>query len=160
MLPVLPTGRCQGRPARVITMLFCASMTYRVTWYGPVSSARRLLTVPMGSRRTPAASTLWARHLGSCQDKPARAETSLCANTILEGRVLWTRQFGTSGSDLGAQLKVYAGGVYVVGNTDGALPGQTNAGGQDFFVVKYNPQGGVLWKRQFGSARCGLCDKS
>src|SRR5207247_2073037 len=43
-------------------------------------------------------------------------------------------------------------GVYVTGNTQGALSGQTNAGGQDAFVQKYDANGNLLWTKQFGTS--------
>jgi len=45
-----------------------------------------------------------------------------------------------------------AGGVHVVGLTDGALPGRTRAGKGDAFLVRYGPGGRRLQLRQFGSA--------
>ena len=42
-------------------------------------------------------------------------------------------------------------GVYVVGTTNGALPGQTAHGQNDVFVRKYDPAGNYLWTRQFGT---------
>lgn len=81
------------------------------------------------------------------------------------GATIWTRQFGTVASDLASGLSVDPGGVYVVGRTDGALPGQTSSGSGDAFVRKYDFDGntGVYappalpdesdgWTRQFGSA--------
>jgi hypothetical protein len=68
------------------------------------------------------------------------------------GNELWTRQFGTPGSDFVAGVAADAGGVYVAGNTQGALPGQVAAGGQaDAFVRKLDPAGNELWTRQFGT---------
>jgi hypothetical protein len=37
-------------------------------------------------------------------------------------------------------------GVYITGSANGALPGQTSAGGA--FVRKYDPYGDELWTRQ------------
>jgi hypothetical protein len=48
-----------------------------------------------------------------------------------------------------SQSDVY--GVYVVGYTDGALPGQTNAGDYDVFLRKYDGNGNEVWTRQFGT---------
>jgi hypothetical protein len=66
------------------------------------------------------------------------------------GNLLWTRQLGPSTT---AAYAVSAGawGVYVAGRTSGALPGQTNAGGTDAFVAKYDAAGNLLWTRQFGT---------
>ena len=66
------------------------------------------------------------------------------------GRVLWTKQFGTTAEDYANAIAVDATGVYVVGNTLGALGG-SNAGGWDAFVRKYDANGNVLWTNQFGT---------
>lgn len=69
------------------------------------------------------------------------------------GGLIWTSEFGTAGLDLayGVGLDA-AGNAYVTGSAAGALPGQTSVGGQDAFVLAYNPSGIVLWTRQFGTA--------
>ena len=80
----------------------------------------------------------------------------------LNGTQLWTRQFGTSGIDLppGSGPQAPAGpsgialgrtGLYVVGTTDGAFPGQTNEGLTDGFLLKYDANGTRQWTRQFGT---------
>ncbi|MGH9038425.1 MAG: hypothetical protein ACRD0O_21930, partial [Acidimicrobiia bacterium] len=64
----------------------------------------------------------------------------------------WTRQFGTRAAEeaLGVTIDP-AGAAYVVGWTFGTLPGQVSAGTVDAFIRKYDPTGGELWTRQFGS---------
>jgi hypothetical protein len=69
-----------------------------------------------------------------------------------DGNELWTRQFGTAGSDAAHETDVDANGVVVVGRVFGALPGQQHAGARDVFVRKYDTRGNVLWTRQFGTA--------
>jgi len=50
----------------------------------------------------------------------------------------WTRQFGTSDNDYAPGLAVDASGnVYIAGWTEGALPGQSYAGGGDVLLVKF-----------------------
>jgi len=49
-------------------------------------------------------------------------------------------------------VKTDASGVYVVGSSDGALPGKISTGASDAFIRKYDPNGNELWTRQFGSA--------
>lgn len=71
---------------------------------------------------------------------------------ISDGEPQWTRQFGTSADDAATGVGVIGSGIFVAGSTGGALGGQTHAGGQDGFVRKYTPTGGVAWTRQFGSA--------
>jgi hypothetical protein len=68
------------------------------------------------------------------------------------GNFVWTRQFGSPGADQASGVAVSAGNVYVTGSTDSALPGLTNAGGQDAFVRMYDGGGGEIWTRQFGTS--------
>jgi hypothetical protein len=69
-----------------------------------------------------------------------------------DGRVVWTRQFGTSRYDDALSIAVGARGVYVAGNTMGAWPGHVNAGDYDVFVRRFDVNGGVAWTHQFGSS--------
>ena len=67
----------------------------------------------------------------------------------------WTRQFGSAGYDYADGIAVDGTGVYVTGYTYSHLPGQTNSGSLDAFVMKLDAidgddDGG--WTRQFGSA--------
>jgi hypothetical protein len=48
--------------------------------------------------------------------------------------------------------------VYVVGFTNGELPGQTDEGIRDAFIRKYNADGDEEWTRQFGIS--GIDDAS
>jgi len=45
-----------------------------------------------------------------------------------------------------------SGNVYLSGRTAGTLPGETNAGGEDTFVAKYDSSGTLQWARQFGTS--------
>ncbi|MCB0111983.1 MAG: hypothetical protein KDE53_38935, partial [Caldilineaceae bacterium] len=68
------------------------------------------------------------------------------------GNELWTRQFGSDATDRAAQVASHDAALYVVGDTYGALPGQTNIsqqGSSDAFVRKYDLAGNDLWTRQF-----------
>jgi len=69
-----------------------------------------------------------------------------------DGKVLWTRQFGTIGNDDALGLAIDgAGSLYVVGSTGGSFPGQTASGVSDAFVRKYDAGGKEVWTRQFGT---------
>ena len=70
--------------------------------------------------------------------------------TDFNGEVVWTRQFGTAKYDDALGIATSAQGVYVAGNTTGALPGHVNAGDYDVFVRKYDAKGGAVWTQQFG----------
>lgn len=69
------------------------------------------------------------------------------------GNLVWVRQFGTTGTavDHADGVATRRGQIYVVGYTEGALPRQVSAGGADVFVRKYDPDGRVVWTRQFGT---------
>ena len=68
------------------------------------------------------------------------------------GTKQWTKQLGTSYKDNATGVAVdSSGNVYAAGYTMGALDGNTNAGGDDLFVVKYNSSGTKQWTQQLGS---------
>ena len=69
------------------------------------------------------------------------------------GTKQWTKQLGTSSTDLADGVATdSSGNVYVVGYTYGGLDGNTNTGGSDLFVVKYNSSGTKQWTKQLGSS--------
>ena len=71
----------------------------------------------------------------------------------VSGQVVdWTRQFGTSSFDVAYAVAVDGSGVYVAGRTDGTLPGEMSAGGDDAFLRKYGAEGTEAWTRQFGTS--------
>ena len=58
------------------------------------------------------------------------------------GTKQWTQQLGSTSSDVGFRVSVDSSdNIYVTGYTEGGLDGNTNAGGMDIFVVKYNSSG-------------------
>jgi hypothetical protein len=66
--------------------------------------------------------------------------------------IQWIRQFGTALWDSGFGVSVDgAGNVYVIGETNGTLPGQRRVGGNDAFLRKYDGSGKEIWTRQFGT---------
>ena len=71
------------------------------------------------------------------------------------GNEVWTRQFGTPvgtpSTEDALAIAADATGLFVVGTTNGAFSGQTNAGGTDAFVRKYDVDGNEVWTRQFGT---------
>ncbi len=68
----------------------------------------------------------------------------------LDGNLVWTSQLLNA---TGRVLSVFAdsSGVYATGSVGGALPTQTQIGGGDAFLVKYNLNGSLAWARQFGT---------
>jgi hypothetical protein len=70
-----------------------------------------------------------------------------------DGTEVWTRQFGSTGDDLGYSMAIdEAGNIFVVGKMGAAATGQTSSGGADAFIRKYDSSGTEVWTRQFGSA--------
>ena len=67
------------------------------------------------------------------------------------GKILWTKQFGTSNYDYAYSVAANANGkVYVVGHTNGSLQG-ANKGARDAYIRKYGSGGKILWTKQFGT---------
>jgi hypothetical protein len=72
---------------------------------------------------------------------------------------LYTKQFGSSLIDYARKVVADdAGNVYVAGSTFGVIDGvttgvsNTNKGGADAFVAKFDDRGTLVWAVQFGSA--------
>jgi PKD repeat protein len=59
----------------------------------------------------------------------------VCAYDV-NGSMLWAIQFGTAAADRISSVSAASNGVYVAGNTQGTMPGQTSSGGDDAFVAK------------------------
>jgi len=68
------------------------------------------------------------------------------------GKELWSAplNFGSAQGGV-ASMAVASDGVYLAGQVNGTLPGQTSVGSYDAFAVKYDLNGKVLWTRQFGT---------
>lgn len=87
----------------------------------------------------------------SDQDKTLFIQEPFIRKYNLKGTELWIREFETDFSNVINGISGVASGVYVVGRTHGALPGQESAGGTDAFIRKYDPDGIELWTRQYGT---------
>ena len=69
------------------------------------------------------------------------------------GTKQWTKQLGTSSTDTANGVATdSSGNVYVAGGTYGGLDGNTSAGDNDLFVVKYNSSGTKQWTNQMGTS--------
>ena len=68
--------------------------------------------------------------------------------------VAWIHQLGTSAHDESYGVATDAdGNVFISGDTTGNLDGQTNAGGADAFLSKYDASGGApIWTRLLGTS--------
>jgi len=64
-----------------------------------------------------------------------------------------TQQLGSSSVDLGSGVTVdNSSNIYVTGETQGGLDGNTSSGGADIFLVKYNSSGTKQWTQQLGTS--------
>jgi hypothetical protein len=69
------------------------------------------------------------------------------------GTKQWTKQLGTSATDIGNGVTVDSSdNIYVTGSTGGGLDGNTNSGWRDIFLVKYNSSGTKQWTKQLGTS--------
>lgn len=73
------------------------------------------------------------------------------------GTLLWSRQFGGTQDDNGSRVATdAAGNIYVAGDFRLSVAFGTNtltsAGGSDFYLLKFDPSGMLLWARQAGGA--------
>jgi uncharacterized protein (TIGR03437 family) len=66
------------------------------------------------------------------------------------GTKVWDAEWGNGNVDDAWGVATDGSGVYVVGETDRAFPGQVNAGSTDGYVRKYDPTGNLQWTKQFG----------
>ena len=68
------------------------------------------------------------------------------------GDILWTRQLGMTGEDIGFGIATDDfGNAYVTGYTSGDLT-KPNAGALDGYVIKFDGEGNVVWQDQFGGS--------
>ena len=69
------------------------------------------------------------------------------------GTKQWTKKLGTWQNDLANGVATdSSGNIYVTGGTYGGLDGNTSAGVNDLFVVKYNSSGTKQWTKQLGTS--------
>ena len=79
------------------------------------------------------------------------------------GALQWIKQLGNvtspttaSGDDYVNALKIYGSDLYITGYTSGSLaPGETNGGGYDSFIAKFDNDGVLQWIRQLGNTTIG-----
>lgn len=85
---------------------------------------------------------------------PAGGQDAFLMKFDPDGEPVWNRYIGQQFQDLGSAVALdVSGAVYLVGGTSGALPGQTHAGGGDYFIAKYTPNGDQVWVTQHGSSQ-------
>ena len=69
------------------------------------------------------------------------------------GTLLWSRQVGASGGyTYGYGISHdNSGNSYITGSTTVGISGQTQTGGTDYFIAKYDSSGNLVWTRQVGA---------
>ena len=83
----------------------------------------------------------------------AMAGDAYLAKYDTSGTRSWVRLYGTAADDYGFAVATGGSGeVYLAGETEGDPDGQTNSGGQDGFVAKYDASGNRDWSRLFGTS--------
>ncbi len=76
-----------------------------------------------------------------------------------EGKMLWSKQFGTDSMDIARSIYVNKkGDIYITGDTRGKL-GKSVAGSNDFFIIKLDTNGNQIFTKQFGTTKddSGYC---
>ena len=69
------------------------------------------------------------------------------------GNKIWSRETGSPPTDIAHGMTTdSAGNIYLTGETDGDLDGNTSQGGRDIFLIKYDGNGNKIFTKQFGSA--------
>ncbi|MGB8701961.1 MAG: SBBP repeat-containing protein [Thermosynechococcaceae cyanobacterium] len=69
-----------------------------------------------------------------------------------DGTLLWKKQLGTLTDDVASSVATdSSNNVWVTGSTDGSLVGP-NQGSYDAWILKYSPDGTLLWKKQLGTS--------
>jgi hypothetical protein len=77
----------------------------------------------------------------------------------------WVKLLGTASNDYGLGVATDASGnIYVTGETSGDLGGETNKGGRDVFLARYDGSGTRQWVKLLGTAShevgCGVATDS
>ncbi|MBW4658040.1 MAG: SBBP repeat-containing protein [Drouetiella hepatica Uher 2000/2452] len=86
-------------------------------------------------------------------NRPLTGGDVFLAKYSASGTKLWDQTIATSAAEYARGIAVDgSGNVYITGETEGTLPGQTSAGGTDGFVAKYSATGTQQWLKQFGTA--------
>ncbi len=136
------------------------------------------ITLALAALPAAAQNQLWARQLGTAGDDEALLAVPGESGAVYVGGVtssglggphaggrdawfarydgagtqLWLRQIGTSSHDSAdAGAPSSSGGVFLAGSTRGNL-GDTNAGGYDAWLARYDSAGNQIWIRQLGTS--------
>ena len=69
-----------------------------------------------------------------------------------EGNLLWNKTFGGSSNDKAASITATIDGNYILSGYTGSDDGDVteNNGFNDYWIIKINPLGEIIWERSFG----------
>lgn len=71
---------------------------------------------------------------------------------VFAQQLTWSRIWGSANNDYAIGIaRDTHGSLYLTGHTQGSWNGQTNSGGFDAFLTKFDPAGNILWSRIWGS---------
>jgi len=91
--------------------------------------------------------------LGALDGTPRFGENAFVVKFDSGGARLWNQMFGSQDWDEPWSIATDSGGtISVAGRAPGSMPGFTNAGGDDLFVVQYDASGTIAWTSQLGTA--------
>ena len=94
--------------------------------------------------------------MGSLGGTNAGSNDAFLSKYDAAGVLQWTRQLGTSETDIGYSVSADGlGNAYLSGRTLGSLGG-TNAGALDAFLSKYDAAGTLQWTRQLGTSETDI----
>jgi Beta-propeller repeat len=88
---------------------------------------------------------------GSLAGENAGGRDAWVSKYDTDGNKLWSKQFGTTGSETIWSMASDGSNTYVIGNTAGTL-GETSQGGRDIYLAKYDSDGNQTWIQQFGTS--------
>jgi len=102
---------------------------------------------------------LWSNLLSGASCVSTSADGVYVVGSAANDTIFSLRKYDPNGNILWAialpaypcPMSASADGAYVAGFTFVALPGQIQSGGADAFVQKYDPNGNLLWTREFGA---------
>lgn len=94
---------------------------------------------------------------GVVGEKNFGKEDILVAKLDTNGNILWQRQYGSDSTDVGNMVYVdIHGDIYITGATKGTMD-QLSFGGADCVLLKLDPKGNIIWKKQFGTSKGDEC---
>ncbi len=77
------------------------------------------------------------------------ADDVLLLRTDEKGEMLWNKTYGGAGKQLGFALQVTRDGGYLIGGITGAVP----VGNIDFYVLKTDSHGEIIWSKTMGGSK-------